>query len=365
MPILERIEVGSSEFNIREYTGKKLKGSKCLLMGNSYARGTGGDNSSFTYMRSDGTTTTYGKGWPYYFQIDSECDVTIICQGGGDFVNGGNEGSFYPGLNYEQVIETISQNMSQEERDEYKYIIIGGGYNDHMKAASTLSSAIGSFCDTTRTYFQNAEIWIIPLWCDRGFITTQNGEWNAQTEWNAFNLWSDWSARMHCGTCSNTFSWFYGRDDVNAGENSTVHLNDIGYRLCGHYMYAVMCGWDGDRNPRVNTGFSYLSGVGPYSGSYVQDFRCMRKNGFTYLTGGLQYDSTAYPQRDGLAVIGREFRPVKAVYTPVYVYEGHAALNYVGIAEIRSDGTIHLSAMNQNQPEAATVFFDTSFPYGF
>lgn len=312
-----------------------FKDVKMLLMGNSYMRGVGG---------------TVGKGWGYYFTQLTGCDSTIIQQSGGDFVATGNANADYPSKNYIQVIDTFAPTLTEAERASYQYIVVGGGYNDHQANTDSLTWNIEIFITKCRTYFPNAVIWIIPLWCDRAMETA--------AEYSNFATWNTAAAINGCGSCALTFSWFYGQSDYGAGDN--IHLNDDGYQRCAKLIHAVLLGWDGNYIPKVGTGWTIGTNV---TADSTAGFRYYRDGKYVFIRGALAYTNSVATTKLG-TITDMKYRARTAIYFPVFLYTSGSSTRYSAIACIQSDGVLRLIPQMHALPASGTVYFDHMYLYG-
>lgn len=212
-------DISDLENEVATLNFSNLRGVKCLLIGNSYARGTGG---------------TIGRGWPYYFQMTTGCDADIIQQSGGDFAALGSVNADYPGYNYAQAIADFASDLTADQKRAYRYVIVGGGYNDAVKdvTGSDIISGMEDFVSFTKATFPYANIVVIPLWSDAKFTTA--------SYFGKLQGWANTASRMGCATTIDSIYWFYGDSDNTAGDS--VHLNDSGYALCGRNMAAFVMG---------------------------------------------------------------------------------------------------------------------------
>ena len=204
-----------------------LKNCDCLLIGNSFAYGTGG---------------TGGHGWCYYFQQRTGCTAQYIRQNGGDFVAVGNDHADYKNMTYLQALTAYTATRTAEQKNAVKYIIVGGGYNDttsrNSGGASAVKTAIASFVTYCRTNYPQARIWIIPLFSPTIMST--------QKEWDVIKEWSNSAVANGVATCVHAPLWFEGKTQYNSDiSGDVIHLNDAGYQLAGAYIASLVYGWDG------------------------------------------------------------------------------------------------------------------------
>lgn len=248
-------------------TPESLKNVKCLLIGDSYNRGTGG---------------VVGRGWGYYFQQSTGCDATIIQNAGGGFIATGGATSDYTGMNYYQILQKVIPDMSASERAETKLVVIAGGYNDGRDDdynESQLVTQITNCINYIKSQLTNAKIAIIPLWNEDPFDSL-----NHILAYQVMNY-----TAQRCGVFTTTSSmfWFIGYNNYGAGDN--VHLNDAGYERCGNLIASAIYGFNGSYTTPVNGSASgsleLASGVTVASG---QRFRMYEKDGIVYVFGALK-----------------------------------------------------------------------------
>lgn len=204
---------------------KALRDKKMILLGNSYARGTGG---------------TIGKGWPYYFQEVTGCDATIIQQAGGDFAAKGNNNADYPNMTFDGAVTSFAAGLTQDQRDEYEYIVIGGGYNDTSTSlnpggVADAQSGLSDLASTIRSQFPYAKVVFCPLYAEE--------QSNSPSVLQIYAMFARTAALQGWQTTDHSWQWFTGRTSYVYGDG--IHLNDTGYRRCGRMMAAVVLGWDG------------------------------------------------------------------------------------------------------------------------
>lgn len=214
-----------------------LKGTKCLLIGNSFARGTKGDTTTWESISGSAHA---GRGWCYYFYQRTGCVPKVISQSGGDFIAVGNKDtSDYEGMNYLQALQQVTESYTAAERNAFKYVIVGGGYNDICKSTvsvSQITSAIASFVTYVKTNYPNARIWIIPL--------LQSSGHRDPNFYSRVNAYVNAAAANGVCTSARSESWFLGTGTTYSSTDN-VHLNDAGYRLAGAYIASLVQGWDG------------------------------------------------------------------------------------------------------------------------
>lgn len=218
-PAADSVSV-QSHINTIEANIKSLEispGLKTLLIGDSYAYGTGG---------------TEGHGWAYYFTQETGVDSTIVNQQGGGFAAVGNTNATYPNVNLAGCVDVMS------ESDNYRLIVAQAGWNDastgrNPTGVSAIVTGVDSFITKARAKWPEAVIVVIPTLNDT-FITPYQTSCLRAIARTAFNRGVRSSER--------SFYWMQG-SGFNATDN--IHLNDSGYQMLGEYIVSFVRGWDG------------------------------------------------------------------------------------------------------------------------
>lgn len=243
-----------------------LKGVKCIVIGDSYNRGSGG---------------TIGRGFGYYFQQATGCDALIWQNASGGFISYGGDTSDFQGMNYLQILQQELPKIPEDERGEYKWVIFGGGYNDGIDAnynENALYTQVSQCIATIRNYLPNANILNVPLHNADSF--------DSDAHILAYQV-TNYSFLRNGACCTeNSMFWFTGYSSCDAGDS--VHLNDEGYRRAGNMIASVVAGYQGGYPTALNgseTGsLSFGSGVSVASG---QRFRLFEKDGIVHMFGSL------------------------------------------------------------------------------
>lgn len=243
-----------------------LNGVKCLLIGDSYNRGTGG---------------TVGRGWGYYFQQSTACDATIWQNAGGGFVTTGGPTSDFTGMNFLQILQQEVPKMSADEKQKIKLVIFAGGYNDGKSDTyneSSLVTQITNCVSYIKENLPNARIAIIPLWNEDPLDVTEHIL--------CYQVMNYTAQRLGVYTSTSSMFWFIGYNNYGAGDG--VHLNDAGYERCGNLIASCIYGFNGSYSTPLNGSASgsldLASGVTVASG---QRFRIYEKDGIVYVFGAL------------------------------------------------------------------------------
>lgn len=335
---VEYIQVGSDRYDIPIPSGvkKPLQDCKCLLIGNSWARGSGG---------------VVGKGWPYYFQQYSGCDAYIIQQAGGDFCDVGNSNADYPGKTYVQLMTDVLPGIITDPEN-YQYIIVGGCLNDMAYGNNVVRNAISSFVTYAKNLFPNAQIWIVPLLpgvpADLTLMNTQDA-WNAGAE------------NVGVSTCVHTYGWFYGLPSLHYNNSTAeMHLNDDGYKLCGAYMAALVNGWDGQKNVRNHVGWSGNSDCTYSRVNYT------RTGLFTYLN--LQFTISGSNLASGIQIgaIDPQYVPAEPILIPAVRWTSSAGTRALDAVAVGSDGSLIYRTLGTDVDSSRTytIYINSTFKIG-
>lgn len=213
---------------------KMTSDTKCLLIGNSFAYGSGGSGHS---------------GWPFQLENMINCNATIIAQRGGDFcarATTSDPQPSYPNMTYREAITELVSGLSTADRLSYEWIIFGGGYNDsstyysYDDIVTEIKTTIG-YC---RQQFPNAEIAVIPL-AACTHLTKAGLSW-AKYYLKYMTAWSNAAIECGCYTTTDSMNWFFRKYEYRGAGDSNIHLNDAGYIKCAEYILAIINGWDGE-----------------------------------------------------------------------------------------------------------------------
>lgn len=321
-----------SQFN----ANNALKNKKCLLLGDSYLRGTGG---------------IADKGWGYYFREYSGATCSIHQNAGGGFIAKGGTTSMYTGKNYYEILNTVLPSISAKEKKEYEYVIISGGYNDGKDEyynGQTIMDEIQKCVTLIRSHLINAKIYIVPTYCEQAL--------NNDTRLKAYLAYVQGAIKAGAVSNSNSIFWFCGRTAYGAGDN--VHLNDNGYQQLGRYITSFVLGWNGDFQVTLNAGeIKFESGVSVSSG---QRFRMYRKDGIVHVMGSLKITSVSASKV--LLTMPSDLRPWGRLVVPA-VFQTSNAYKIVPIAI--TEKNIALTGDVGGISGTADLRICTSYPMAF
>lgn len=209
-------------------------GTKIYCVGNSFVWGSGGAP----------VPPSGDRGWAYYMSQLTGCTYERMCQNGGDFLSRATSGATFPNKTYREALAEYVASKTQEQLDDFDYVIFGGGYNDHSEAFSNYTGLVSEIRTTIRyvkQHFRNAKVVLIPLMAD---TFKNNADQGIEKEYLAYmTAWTNASIQEGCLTCEDTYTWTFRRTAFGAGDN--IHLNDDGYQRIARYMTAVIEGWDG------------------------------------------------------------------------------------------------------------------------
>ena len=328
---------------------------KCLLIGNSYAYGSGGSG---------------GNGWVYQFVQQTGVDADIIQQRGGDFCHRATNNAplpTYPSMTYREALTQFVASKTATELSEYRWIIFGGGYNDGAFGFTfdQIVTEITATVTFIRNNFPNAEIAIIPL-----SSTTHNfaGGGTAFEEYQVFTTaWADGAIKNGCLTTTHSLNWFYGKTEYQGSGSSNIHLNDAGYKKCAEYILAIINGWDGCLHEDLTGEVIFNQYVSTTNG-YI---RCIKQGDAVYLRGHVTLnddsDTGSYAIHDLLTVPASCSTDRWACFQAGYLYKSGMyapimlSLNSVGLLSIRNNAGI-LSQFNYS--EDYQIIFDLVIPFG-
>ena len=323
-----------------------LKGKKVLVVGDELAYG---------------EYENVGKGWGYYFRQITQCDMDGVYQIGGGFATASTGVmSTFVGKNFADGLYQFALTKSDEDREQYAYVVIGGGKNDLDANVVTLRKQVESIVNSAKTYFPNAIVVVLPLiGASRslGYSATRR-----------CCIIAEASAHSGCKSCDDSWKWFLSRTDTFRHETDVHSLNDLGYQYTANYVYSFICGWDGELVlPFYDVTFpAWLT-------KDLFDGYC--DNGIVHLHfectfSSVQYNDT-FQKGDEipLCYLGEDIAvPARVLYLPCVINSwgtGGAGLS-TGTLKIDTDGTIWLRVGNEVRPTGseATVRVHLIATYG-
>lgn len=204
-----------------------LKDKKVIMIGDSYAMGSGGVDD---------------QGWPYYLELITDCDpVRVAKMSSGGFIHTATSGD-YQGQTFEDALRTIYTGLSAAQRASIEYIICCGGINDIASATyQEIGAAVTSFCSAAKSLFPNSKLYVVPLYSDATFGQKYlNGQGVVKTIANGIKKYTGlhtvYDYAVTHGACSTPYSlyWLEGRPDFGSGD--TIHPNAYGYAQIGYRL---------------------------------------------------------------------------------------------------------------------------------
>lgn len=340
---------------------KKLNSdSKCILIGNSYAYGTGAN----------------GKGWAYWLKEHTGLtEVAHAYQNGGDFIARGNANATYPNLTYLQACQSITSTLTEDERNSIDFIIFGGGYNDYtdniesLPSSATIRNAIYDVIDYLKPLYPNAKIVLIPLApATYKSASAVNDGYSFDHIKKYISAWVRGASGRGCLSCANTNQWFSNRSTYASGN---IHLNENGYNLCAYYMEAVINGWDGSLVYDLDHTMIFTDAVTSHSyedsgtGNEFSTIHIWSENGITHIKGHFAYElssAVSTSNQPELLSFDTVFAPKQgAEYVPCFVYTTNTRV--LGLLRITVNGSIGLRYLsNTEYPLSGEIYIFTSFP---
>ena len=288
-----------------------LRGKKVLMIGDSYATGSQG---------------IAGQGWCYYLDAYLGCDATIAANSGAGFVDTGSTGE-YNGMAFGDMLTHEANKLTAAQRAEYRAVICCGGINDYNEATSP-NNAVISFVTNARTYYPNARIFVLPLFCASiPYDHNTSGEATDPIKTTLYRIFRAASQAGACTTWKGIF-WLAGNSDY-AG--NSLHPNDAGYQMIAKRLQGFIEGGDAD----------YYTGPGGVSIS--QNFSTgfafgERLNNRVHIRVNATYNGTLGDANETLFTVTALYRPYSRIWFPCYVYSTNTRILtelYLG-----TDGTI-------------------------
>lgn len=308
-----------------------LTGIKCLLIGNSYARGVG---------------TANFRGWPYYFTEVSGADTVTIQQSGGDFILTGSEAATYPNQNYRQAITSYCSTLSQEEKNSFRYVVFGGGWNDQSYTYEAIKAEVLATVAYIREQMPFAKVCLFPLGStSTGSLTHEHVQ--------AYNAWA--AGALEAGMYGSYVSpyWTFGRPQF-AVDGDNVHLNSAGYYEVAKLMCAALMGADAGYQAEHQIDGNYV--VRRYT------------NGTAGMTGRL--DRTAALASGGALTtsLPKEFQPRSTSYFPAYYHSeqqtGQVLIKIYGAGQTEAGRVecIFPSGWTTDRDHTINIYFGAVYP---
>lgn len=252
--------------------GKRLKNKKVIMIGDSYSTGASG---------------TQDKGWMYYFEEASECEAVSRCKmSSGGFINKASSGE-YVGMNFSEALNAVASTQTTAERAKIDVVLCCGGINDvASNTTAKIGEAVTGFIATAKLKYPNAEIWVLPLYCDANFgayYFNADGEqvtiYNGGKKYEAFNAITQNAITHGANSTLDSVFWLLGRTTFGHGDG--IHPNDYGFIQQGRRINAILSGSDSTYNTEI------VNETG-YADSVSSNFRCVGRNGNITIRGKLE-----------------------------------------------------------------------------
>lgn len=278
-----------------------LKGRKCILIGDSYAYGTGG---------------VVGQGWPYYFLNYSGMTMTAgAWHSGAGFVAKGNnddhglDGETYKQMTFEEMFDACTASLTSAQKDAVEYVICLGGLNDYNEYDGggeliNNASAVTSFIANARSTCKYANVIVLPVYC----ATIAAGDIR-------LTLTRVYRAASQIGA-STTWKSIYWLTGVSTyGTIGGFHCEDAGYQRQAHLLLKFMlCG---DADVYFGPGSIGLA----LSGDPVNNCSTVRVNNEVTLRINIHSDAgTVIASATTIGTLNEAFRPQSRIHFPVYAY---------------------------------------------
>lgn len=313
--------------------------AKCLLIGNSFARGTG--------------STGNNLGWCHYFQQITGATCYTILQNGGDFLATGNNNADYPNKTYREAFNTWAEN-NRSTLPLIDFIIFGGGTNDHSYNQSEIWPEVVTTVNRCRELCPNAQIYIFPMTARRYYNNYETLSGLVQAVYG----WEHGAMISGAGGCD-TYSFIGGYAATWYSEDNN-HLNEFGYSRIADFMYGYINGL---------TDYMIAQPGEPTLGENVSIVPETGRNKLTRYGMTVEYEggydvTTGVANGKVVATLPDRFRPAVTYYTFGYMI-GASTLQIIPI-EIRSDGPILIRRNTDIEPypDAATIYIHTTHLIG-
>ena len=313
-----------------------FRNKACLLVGDSFAAGTGSETS---------------YGWTTYFTQRFGCSpVYTIHQNGGGLAAPGNTNADYPNMNYAQAIAAKAATMTADQKNAVEWVIIQSGTNDvspsrNPDQVSGVQAGMSALWPVLSSNFPNARIAIIPT-----YGTTKGSYNNTLTGHAILHYYIPAPAALRgCITSTKCGSWFYGVSQYDAGDN--IHLTGAGYTYLAGYIAALCNGWDGVVTFNNNVGVTIAENT-------VLNLAIMRQGTHVTMRGIVNCSGT-YTAGATLFNVSTIYTGAQAIYAPVMIYT--TGQRTAAFFQINSNGSVNIRNQGNIPSTGLNTYFDCNF----
>lgn len=288
-----------------------------------------------------GAATESGHGWGYYVAKDTKCNPFYAYASGCGYIH--NSGS--AGVTFSEAMTSLSTQMTIAERQNTKFVVCGGGYNDHIYDNNDVYNAVISFNHTARLLYPNAKIINVgfgnPLRLTRELISTYAAISKAANDSGAITSF-DLIFRL---LTDNIY---------NSGDN--VHPNDAGTKLLAQNVISILNGNNIEDN--------YIYEVTDVNEKLTINWLSLsRRNGIAHLHGKVTFNE-AFNAAELLFKVpwGCQYN-FGSLFETAYYFGADASNRLVGAIQIQADGSIKTpTSIPVARAANTSIFIDCSWP---
>lgn len=175
-----------------------------------------------------GDSLSLDGGWGNKFINISKCNGENYGNGSAGFLSKGITNP-YQNMDFNDMLDYIIANKTNEELSEIQYLIVGGGINDALNnySPTNISAAVQTFITKAKLNFINAKIIIIPL---------HTFKWLTSIQIERYSSIINTVKNNGLQTTDDFLFWTIDNREYDSGDQ--VHLTDTGYEFLAN---KVLC----------------------------------------------------------------------------------------------------------------------------
>lgn len=298
-----------------------------------------------------GDSLSLDGGWGNKFINISKCDGENYGNGSAGFLSKGIT-SPYENMDFNDMLDYIIANKTNEELSKIQYLIVGGGINDALNnySPTNISTAVQTFINKAKLKFINAKIIIIPL---------HTFKWLSSIQIERYSSIINTAKNNGIQTTDDFLFWTVDNREYDSGDQ--VHLTDTGYEVLANKLLCYL------NNGSINTyeEVKYtLSANWEIPSGY--NFQILKKGNLVEVCGILKYNgggiSGTIPILDfenGVYVTGGS---TYSKYIPALFYaSGNEAFSNLNVVNGKLETGRPLNYSSLSNPY---VYINGTFPIG-
>ena len=184
-----------------------------------------------------GDSLSLNGGWGIKFINISQCNGENYGNGSAGFLSKGIT-SPYENMDFNDMLDYIIANKTNEELSEIQYLIVGGGINDALNnySPTNISIAVQNFINKAKLKFINAKIIIIPL---------HTFKWLSSIQIERYSSIINTAKNNGIQTTDDFLFWTVDNREYDSGDQ--IHLTDTGYEVLANKILCYL------NNGTINT----------------------------------------------------------------------------------------------------------------